>query len=102
MQWKGRRQSSNIEDHRGGGGARKVGGVSIFGLILALIVWKVFGISPETTLGITEQITQSSQTAQAPAHVDLPAERIWGILRDPHHLERFGIHDDDMPAGAGK
>lgn len=67
MQWKGRRQSSNIEDRRGGGGARKVGGVSIFGLILALIVWKVFGISPETTLGITEQITQSSQTAQAPA-----------------------------------
>lgn len=66
MQWKGRRQSNNIEDRRGGG-ARKVGGVSIFSLILALIVWKVFGISPETTLGVTEQITQNSQSAQAPA-----------------------------------
>ncbi len=50
-----------------GGGARKVGGVSIFSLILALIVWKVFGISPETTLGVTEQITQNNQSAQAPA-----------------------------------
>lgn len=66
MQWKGRRQSNNIEDRRGGG-ARKVGGVSIFSLILALIVWKVFGISPETTLGVTEQITQNSQSAEAPA-----------------------------------
>lgn len=59
MQWKGRRQSSNIEDRRGGRG--KMGGISIFGLILALIVWKVFGISPETTLGITQTITQNSQ-----------------------------------------
>lgn len=67
MQWKGRRQSNNIEDRRGGGGARKVGGVSIFSLILALIVWKVFGISPETTLGVTEQITQNNQSTQETA-----------------------------------
>lgn len=64
MQWKGRRQSSNIEDRRGGG--RKAGGISIVGLIIALIAWKVFGISPETTLGITQQISQSTQQAQAP------------------------------------
>ncbi|MCL1623200.1 neutral zinc metallopeptidase [Moraxella sp. Tifton1] len=67
MQWRGRRQSSNIEDRRGGR-ATKVGGVSVFGLILALIVWKVFGISPETTLGITQNITQQHHTAQAPSH----------------------------------
>ncbi|WFF39333.1 zinc metallopeptidase [Moraxella nasibovis] len=67
MQWRGRRQSSNIEDRRSGR-AGKVGGVSIFSLILALIVWKVFGISPETTLGVTQTITQNTQTAQAPAN----------------------------------
>lgn len=61
MQWKGRRQSNNIEDRRGGG-VRKVGGISIFSLILALIAWKVFGINPETTLGVTEQIIQNNQS----------------------------------------
>lgn len=64
MQWRGRRQSSNIEDRRSGGG-RKVGGVSILGLIIALVVWKVFGISPETTLGVTQQL-QSQQQSTAP------------------------------------
>lgn len=63
MDWKGRRQSSNIEDRRGG--KAKAGGIGIGSIIIALIVWKVFGISPETTLGVTEQITQSSQTAPA-------------------------------------
>ncbi|UNU73489.1 zinc metallopeptidase [Moraxella nasovis] len=65
MKWKGRRQSSNIEDRRGGG--RRAGGVGIVGVIIAIIIWKVFGISPETTLGVAEQITQPRQV-QAPAH----------------------------------
>lgn len=63
MQWRGRRQSSNIEDRRGGGG-KKAGGISIVGLILALVLWKFFGISPETTLGVANQLqNQSTQTA---------------------------------------
>lgn len=60
MQWRGRRQSSNIEDRRGGG-AKKVGGLSIGSIILALVLWKVFGVSPETTLGVTQQISQATQ-----------------------------------------
>ena len=65
MQWRGRRQSNNIEDRRGGG-VKKVGGVSIFGLIIAIILWQVFGISPETTLGVAQQI--QGQTTTAPTH----------------------------------
>lgn len=65
MQWRGRRQSNNIEDRRGGG-VKKVGGVSIFGLIIAVILWQVFGISPETTLGVAQQI--QGQTTTAPTH----------------------------------
>lgn len=65
MDWKGRRQSSNIEDRRGGG-AKKAGGIGIGGIIIALIVWKVFGISPETTLGVTQQMSQNTQQT-APA-----------------------------------
>ncbi len=66
MQWRGRRQSSNIEDRRGGG-AKKVGGISIFGLIIAVVLWQVFGISPETTLGVTQQIQGQSSQTSAPA-----------------------------------
>lgn len=60
MKWKGRRQSTNVEDRRMGGG-KKAGGISIFGIIIALILWKVFGISPETTLGVAEQMQQTTQ-----------------------------------------
>lgn len=60
MDWKGRRQSTNIEDRRGGG-AKKAGGIGIGSIIIALIVWKVFGISPETTLGVTQQMSQNAQ-----------------------------------------
>ncbi|MFC0819479.1 KPN_02809 family neutral zinc metallopeptidase [Moraxella marmotae] len=69
MQWRGRRQSSNIEDRRSGGSGKKVGGISIFGLIIALILWQVFGISPETTLGVTQQI-QTTQTDTPAKHAD--------------------------------
>ncbi|MFB6349065.1 neutral zinc metallopeptidase [Moraxella sp. ZJ142] len=69
MQWRGRRQSSNIEDRRSGGSGKKVGGISIFGLIIALILWQVFGISPETTLGVTQQI-QTAQTDTPAKHDD--------------------------------
>ena len=39
MRWKGRRVSTNLEDRRGGGGA-KAGGISILGLIVAFVAWK--------------------------------------------------------------
>ncbi len=39
MRWKGRRESDNVEDRRGGGGV-KAGGISILGLVVAFIAWK--------------------------------------------------------------
>lgn len=75
MQWRGRRQSSNIEDRRGGGG-KKVGGVSIIGLIIAFVLWQVFGISPETTMGVTQQIqTQTQSSAPATETADMAESR---------------------------
>ncbi len=75
MQWRGRRQSSNIEDRRGGGG-KKVGGVSIIGLIIAFVLWQVFGISPETTMGVTQQIqTQAQSSAPATETADMTESR---------------------------
>ena len=43
MRWKGRRVSTNVEDRRGGGGA-KAGGISILGLVVAFVAWKFFGV----------------------------------------------------------
>ena len=62
MRWKGRRVSSNLEDRRGGG-LKVGGGLSIGGIIIALILWKVFGIDPSTTLGVTQQMSQSASTS---------------------------------------
>lgn len=63
MRWKGRRVSSNLEDRRGGGGA-KAGGFSILGLIVAFIAWKFFGFDPQQAYQATKQVTsQGSQQA---------------------------------------
>lgn len=61
MRWKGRRVSENLEDRRGGGGA-KAGGISILGLIVAFIAWKFFGVDPQMAYQATKQVTSSQQT----------------------------------------
>jgi uncharacterized protein len=48
MRWQGGRGGGNIEDRRGMGPA--IGGVGIGGVVLALIGYFVFGVSPEETL----------------------------------------------------
>jgi len=87
MEWKGRRQSGNIEDQRGGGlgrgglripvgrgGVRRAGGgLSIGGIILILIISWVLGINPLTLLtggdigmdGGAPQQQQTNNTAPA-------------------------------------
>ena len=68
MEWKGRRQSDNVEDRRGtsagrspfgrgggiripiGGGGRRGGGLSIGGIVVVLILCWITGINPLTLL----------------------------------------------------
>ena len=62
MQWRGRKQSTNIEDRRGGGGfgggggmrlpIRAGGGGGIGIIVIALVLWLVFGINPLALLGV--------------------------------------------------
>ncbi|MCH4248804.1 MAG: neutral zinc metallopeptidase [Acinetobacter populi] len=68
MRWKGRRESNNIEDRRGGGGAKVGGGISIIGLVVAFVAWKFFGVDPQQAYQATQQVTQqtSSQSQVAP------------------------------------
>lgn len=49
MEWRGGRESGNIEDRRGLGPVG-VGGLGAGGVVLALIGYLVFGISPSTTM----------------------------------------------------
>ncbi|MGE6741690.1 KPN_02809 family neutral zinc metallopeptidase [Allorhizobium pseudoryzae] len=86
MEWRGRRQSDNIEDRRGqsggmrsgpgfripiGGGGRRGGGIGIGGLVMILIVCAVLGINPLTLLsggdlGFDDGSSGSQQQQSAP------------------------------------
>ncbi|MBZ8132174.1 neutral zinc metallopeptidase [Afifella sp. IM 167] len=67
MRWKGRRQSSNIEDRRGGGGGSvmigRAGGGGIGVIIIGLVLWLVFGINPMALLGEGQMTSPSQQGA---------------------------------------
>ena len=52
MQWRGRKQSSNIEDRRrAGGGAAKAGGVGGAGVIVVILIALFLGVDPSQLLG---------------------------------------------------
>lgn len=91
MQWRGRRQSTNISDRRGAGGGggfgRRGGGMRIpiragggggIGIILvALALWLFFGINPLALLGFADngyEQTQTTRTAQGPGVQGTPDE----------------------------
>ncbi|MDP5171953.1 MAG: zinc metallopeptidase [Bacteroidia bacterium] len=60
MRWQGRKQSSNVEDRRGGGGARTGTGIGIGTIVIAIIIW-ILGGNPMSVL----QNAGSSGTSQA-------------------------------------
>lgn len=62
MKWRDRRQSSNVEDQRrtGGRALGVKGGIGT--VVLALVLWGVFGIDPRTTMGITQQLNSGNDT----------------------------------------
>jgi predicted metalloprotease len=85
MQWRGRRQSSNIEDRRGAGGGmrgggglrlpiRAGGGGSIFIIIVALVLWLGFGINPMTLLGMDTGTGTQQTTRSGPGVAGTPGE----------------------------
>ena len=52
MQWRGRRESSNIEDRRRiGGGAARVGGIGGAGAIVVFLIAMFLGVDPSQLLG---------------------------------------------------
>lgn len=97
MRWEGNRESDNVEDRRGdggGGGGFSFGGGSlgIGGVIVALILSYVLGVSPSTILGLMSgggAPQQQAQTRTTPANdettrfvrtVLADTEDVWGNL----------------------
>jgi predicted metalloprotease len=95
MRWEGNRESDNVEDRRGdgGGGGFSFGGGSlgIGGVVVALVLSYVLGVSPSTILGLMSggAPQQQAQTRTAPANdettrfvrtVLADTEDVWGNL----------------------
>jgi len=91
MRWKGREQSSHVEDRRGMSGRKMVAGGTVGTLVLLLLVWLLGGdpsqvmssLSPENEsveLPAAEQGPFADELAQFAAVVLKDTEDVWRIL----------------------
>jgi len=87
MRWRGRRQSSNVEDRRGmrmPGGRR--GGVSCLGIVIVIVIAWLTGANPQqllSLLGAVQQMTPQSAPQQAPGGpppADDPQAQFVGVV----------------------
>ena len=60
MKLDGRRESTNVEDRRGKGGAAKAGGLGIGGIIIVGLIWLLTGKAPDAE--VVQQLTQGNNT----------------------------------------
>ena len=58
MKLEGRRESTNVEDRRGKGGAVKAGGLGLGGIIIVGLIWLLTGQAPDTST--LQQMTQGN------------------------------------------
>jgi len=69
MRWEGNRESSNVEDMRGGGGGGFGGrSIGIGTIVIALVGGAIFGINPLTILSILSGGGGPAPVQQGPAH----------------------------------
>lgn len=87
MKWQGRRGSANIEDRRGAGGVRRVGGIGGVGAIALLLIGAYFGVDVSplldggTTTTSSTEITEQDRAMGDFVSVTLAdTEDIWARL----------------------
>lgn len=82
MKWKGRRESSNVEDRRSSGGKRVAAGG--LGTIIIVVIALLLGVNPMEILQITGQggITQEQTTTYASEEDDDAASFVRVVLAD--------------------
>lgn len=59
MRWEGQRESQNVEDRRGSSG-RRVGGIGLGSVVVALALGWLFNINPLSILGVMEGVQQTT------------------------------------------
>ena len=60
MKLDGRRESTNVEDRRGKGGAAKAGGLGLGGIVIVGLIWLLTGKAPDAEM--VQQITRGNNT----------------------------------------
>ncbi|MCS6935469.1 MAG: zinc metallopeptidase [Chitinophagales bacterium] len=82
MQWRGRRQSSNVEDLRGGGARRGIA-IGGMGTILVIILALILGKNPGELLQLVGNLqTQQAEAPQGPQPDDEAAAFVKVVLAD--------------------
>jgi len=61
------RESSNIEDRRGGGGGMRTGGLGVGAVVVLTLLGWAFGIDPSALISGAEQVTGNSPAVTAPS-----------------------------------
>jgi uncharacterized protein len=119
MQWRGRRQSGNVDDQRGSGGGGGFGGLPIKGGIGVVIVIVVISlIMGENPLSLLQQIPMDSgpSVSQSVPYQSSPEEQeladlvgvvladtedVWNKLLDDYREPRLTIFNGTVQSGCG-
>ena len=119
MQWRGRRQSGNVDDQRGSGGGGGFGGLPIKGGIGIVIVIVVIGlITGQNPLSLLQQIPMDSgpSVSQSTPYQSTPEEQemadlvgvvladtedVWNKLLSDYREPRLTIFNGTVQSGCG-
>lgn len=111
MRWQGGRQGGNVEDRRGLSGRAAGGGIGV--VVLALIGYFVFGISPETTQQVASQLggvgasvegKTGTPADEAGRFVDVIGANIndvWAARLQGYTPPKVVIYEQGTPTGCG-
>ncbi|MBH0065782.1 neutral zinc metallopeptidase [Psychrobacter sp. SZ93C1] len=87
MKWQGRRGSSNVRTSSGGGGKMVGGGIG--GIIIAGILWLVFGVNPMTALQTGQAVTgggSSETSTEIATSTDRDTQFVKVVLADTEEV----------------
>jgi predicted metalloprotease len=119
MQWRGRRQSGNVDDQRGSGGGGGFGGLPIKGGIGVVIVIVVIGlITGQNPLSLLQQVPMDSgpSVSQSTPYQSTPEEQeladlvgvvladtedVWNKLLDDYREPKLTIFNGTVQSGCG-
>jgi predicted metalloprotease len=80
MEWRGRRESSNIEDRRGGGGMIRPAGFGGIGLVVVVLIGMFFGVDLTPLLGTGGGPVVTSEAPSGPNTIDDEQEQFVAVI----------------------